>query len=500
MPRPTVPLLRGLVALILAATTPWLLPASAHADSPGTFARTPAFSGAGQAAAVFLPGSVEDLERAAKVAGATGAWVQDGTGAFHLMLVGGPAFLKEGFSARFAGGFTTATPVTLTRPAGTAPARVFSLDPAALAATRTRLQAKDPLLAAASARLLRDADRAMRAGPFAVTDKTKPPPSGDLHDFASQSPYYWPDPAKADGLPYIYRDGEINPERDAIPDDRAFGSMTSNTESLSLAYYFTGDEKYAERAALLLRTWFIDPRTKMNPNLNYGQFVPGKNTGTPAGIIDTHVMPQVVDAIGLIEASPALTSDDRQALAAWFSAYRTWLTTAKLGLDEGKATNNHGTFYDAQVVSISLYLGDEARARTVLEAARERRIAAQIEPSGQQPRELARTKAWSYSVFNLDAMFNLAALGERAGVDLWNYESPDGRGMRRALDWLVPYALGSQPWTAQQITPFMPGELYPLLRRASVAYNSAAYRAAAARIAPTPADADRRMLTIPIAR
>ncbi|MEI7924977.1 MAG: alginate lyase family protein [Chloroflexota bacterium] len=149
--------------------------------------------------------------------------------------------------------------------------------------------------------------------------------------------------------------------------------------------------------------------------------------------------------------------------------------------------------------SISLYLGDEARARTVLEAARERRIAAQIEPSGQQPRELARTKAWSYSVFNLDAMFNLAALGERAGVDLWNYESPDGRGMRRALDWLLPYALGSQPWTAQQITPFVPGELYPLLRRASVAYGSATYRAAAARIAPTPADADRRVLTIPFA-
>ncbi len=470
---------------------------TASAQTPaGGFLAAPAFSAAGQAVVVFGGGSVGQLEAAARGSGAGGVWAQDRSGAYQLLLVGGPAFLNATFADRFGAGFPGLVSVTLTRPPRP---RTFLLDPAALAASRARVLARDPALTAAVARLKRDGDRALTTGPWAVTDKTTLPPSGDAHDYASQSPYYWPDPSTSSGLPYVYRDGQINPERATIPDERGLSSMISTSQSLAVAYYFTGDERYAARAALVLRTWFVDPRTRMNPNLNFAQFVPGKNSGTNSGIIDTNALPEVLDAIGLIDESSALTADDRRGLMQWFTDYLAWLSTSKLGLDEAKTANNHATFYDTQVASIALYLGDATRARTVLEAARARRIATQIEPDGRQPLELARTKAWSYSTFNLEAMFRLAALGDRVGVDLWGYQTSDGRSIRKALDYLVPYATGDQAWTASQITPFVPSELYESLRLAANAYGSAVYRAAAAKAAPPNPDQDRLNLTVPFA-
>src|SRR5213594_2468283 len=122
---------------------------------------------------------------------------------------------------------------------------------------------------------------------------------------------------------------------------------------------------------------------------------------------------------------------------------------SKNGQDEAAATNNHGCWYDAQLASFLLFLGDEAGARQTIESVKDR-IAKQIEPTGEQPRELARTKSFSYSVYNLKALTLLADLGGHVGVDLWHYQTSDGRGIRVALDWLIPFATGEMKWTHEQ--------------------------------------------------
>lgn len=333
----------------------------------------------------------------------------------------------------------------------------------------------------ARARVVREADRALAAGPFSVMQKTRVAPSGDKHDFVSLGPYWWPDPSRPDGLPFIRRDGEVNPESKTGTDDGPFARMSAAVAALAAGYRETADERYAARAALLLRTWFLDPETRMNPNLDLGQGVPGRSTGRGEGLINTRQMPGVVDAARAIERSPSWTGSDRAGLRAWCAAFASWMQTSRNGRQEAAAKNNHGTWYEAQLSALLMYTGrrDEARAR--LENAKAR-LAAQIEPDGRQPLELERTRSWSYSVMNLEGWFTVARLAEEAGVDLWNFRTSDGRSLRGALEYLAPFAAGQAVWPHRQITPFDPAALAPLLDQAAVAWKADHYRELAERL------------------
>src|ERR1044071_9672413 len=292
--------------------------------------------------------------------------------------------------------------------------RVFLTDPRALAEMRRRTRSGDRSFDAPLRRLEEDARKALGAGPFSVTTKASAPPSGDKHDYMSQAPYFWPDPSKPNGLPYLRRDGERNPEINKITDHREMDRMVDAVSALALAYYLKGEEAYAAKAAQLLRAWFLDPATRMNPHLEYAQFIPGVNTGRGIGLIETRGLTRVVDAIGLLEGSRALTDGDERGLKDWFGKFLQWMLVSRNGREEAAAKNNHGTYYDVQVVSYAMFVGRMDLAKQVLELARQKRIAAQIEPDGRQPLELARTKAWSYSNGNLDGLMQLATLGERA--------------------------------------------------------------------------------------
>ena len=360
--------------------------------------------------------------------------------------------------------------------------RVFLLDSAALQRARATAQ-KDPKAPAVQA-LRAQADRDFARPLTSVMDKSETPPSGDKHDYMSLAPYWWPNPSTPNHLPYIRRDGERNPEINGISDHRNFGAMAGTAKTLATAYYVLGDERYADKAAQVLRTWFLDAKTRMNPNLQYAQAVKGINDGRGTGLIETRGIADVVDAIGLLAGSSAWTSTDQQGMKAWMSKYLDWLRNSANGKAEAAARNNHGSFYATQLASIALFLGDDKLAKSTIESVR-KRIEWQVEPDGAQPLELARTKSFSYSVFNLTALFDLARLGDHVGIDLWSYN--DAR-LRTALDYLLPYATGEKNWTRKQIEPLDGRSLVPLLLEASVRYHAAAYRAAAEKIEPHAED------------
>ncbi len=363
---------------------------------------------------------------------------------------------------------------------GQAVPRVFVLDAKILQERRKAVL--DPKTAAHYARpikrLTSDADKAMKVEIAPVTSKTATPPSGDKHDYMSQAPYFWKNPDTKTGFPYIRRDGERNPEILQYPDHTLMDDMVKTVETLSIAYYFTGKEEYAARAATILRMWFLDAKTKMNPNLEYAQAIPGLNTGRGIGIIETHGLIRVVDAIGLLAGSKTWTKDDQSGLETWFSKYMTWLTESKNGRDEAAAKNNHGTIYDVQVASFALFAGKPDIAKKLIESAKANRIAKQIEPDGKQPLELERTKAWSYSTMNLGGFVELAQLGDTVGIDLWNYQTSDGRSIRKAFDWLYPFADGKKKWEYQQIEPLLGERLYDQMRKAKDKYRDDKFKAA----------------------
>lgn len=344
--------------------------------------------------------------------------------------------------------------------------RTLGWEGADLVVVRARLEAGDVVLDPVLAQLRSDADRLLALKPASVLDKTKTAASGDRHDYFSFAPYWWPDPTKPNGLPYIRKDGQTNPESRQGTDRTAFTRTCNAVETLGLAYWFTRDERYAQKAAKLTRVWFLDAATRMNPNLKHAQAIPGINDGRGIGIIESRSLLNLWDGLALVAGSPAWKPADAAAMQAWLTQYLEWLTTSPNGREEAGEENNHGSWYDAQVAGLALIVGRPEEARRVLASVPKNRIARQIEPDGKQPLELGRTKSLSYSLFNLEALVLLARLGREVGLDYWSFATPDGRGLRAALRYVAPFADPDKAWVKEDLEPTDRARIPPLLAEA----------------------------------
>jgi len=332
---------------------------------------------------------------------------------------------------------------------------------------------------------LNSTDKLLMLTPPSVLDKKLIPPSGDKHDFMSVGKYLWPNPATPNGLPYVYKDGMARPGWETYGDYQSLDTMARAVIKLAKLYQNTHKETYAKKAIELLRVWFLDPRTRMNPNMRYANAIPGSHEGTSSGVMHSLIFGAMVDVIPALEASPAWTTDEQQQLRSWFTQFLTWLTQDKQGSKESDSTNNHGSWYDVQVVSIALYIGDTTLAKSILERSKEKRIARMIEPDGSQPLELNRTLSMGYTLFSLSSFCRLATMGESVGVDLWNYETKDGRSIHKALDYILPYFEENKPWPYPQINPLTPSDLKSaasMISQAATIYHNPRYQKVADKI------------------
>ncbi|MEP6676539.1 MAG: alginate lyase family protein [Ferruginibacter sp.] len=330
---------------------------------------------------------------------------------------------------------------------------VFSINAKALEKNKKRIAKRDVSVKLAYEKLLSDADKAMEFDAVSVMEKKNNPPSGDKHDYMSLAPYFWPNPATKDGLPYIRKDGETNPEVKDYKDKEYMPKLCEVVNTLGLAYYFSGDNKYAEHAGKLLRVWFLDPATKMNPNLNYAQAIKGTNDGRGAGLIDSRHFIKLIDGIGLLNGSKDWTADNQAGMKQWFAAYLNWLQTSKNGMDEMHAKNNHGDWYDAQRLSMALFTGDTELAKKIVLNA-ESRLDKQMDSAGFFPLEMERTTSLHYSVFAIEAFINIAQMAEQVDINFWKYTSSSGHSLKRAFDIMYPYLTEEKEWTGPQIKKY----------------------------------------------
>jgi Alginate lyase len=358
---------------------------------------------------------------------------------------------------------------------------VLQMEPGDLLAAKQRWLAHEPMAVAGVRSLMHDANSALTAGPYTLVHKEHPLPGVDSHEYVSLAPYFWPNPDTKDGLPYVRHDGERNPEIREY-DARPFGEMSGRVKTLAMAYYFTDDERYAARATLLIRTWFLNPATRMNPDLQHAQLVKGVNDGRGTGIIESIRLIDVLDSISMMQGSKAWTSADQDGMHRWMADYVKWMHDSKNGKDEEAATNNHGCWFDVQYTAFNLFLGRPEEARQTVESAKAHRVAQQIQPDGTLPRELARTKSFGYCTFCLSALTELADLGRRVDVDLWGFKTKDGRSIAAAINWMLPYVTGQERWKHQQIAKFSPSDFLTILHRAYHVYHDPAYEKAIDRI------------------
>nr|WP_299173663.1 alginate lyase family protein [uncultured Allomuricauda sp.] len=312
------------------------------------------------------------------------------------------------------------------------------------------LAAGNPHLVAALKEIVKNADFELEQPVANVVDEGALPPSGDPHDYYSYSPYWWPNPEDPNG-PYIWRDGEINPDRNTSDISR-IEAMVNRVTSLVPAWYFTGDERYAESAVEQLRAWFLNPATKMNPNVKFGQKRRGHNYNSPSGVLEAWRMRWVIDCAILLESFPGWTEENARALRNWFSQFATWMVESPTGIEESMQPNNHGSWYNAQLILYALYGKNFDLAHKQLDDM-PARIFSQVFIDGRQPQELIRTRSLDYSMYNARALITVARLGRHLDYDLFAYRSLEGRSIKLAVDYMTPFIFGEKEWPIMQIRP-----------------------------------------------
>lgn len=293
--------------------------------------------------------------------------------------------------------------------------------------------------------ILAEADWAMKQKPVTVTASSSPRSAGGLHDFFSEADYFWPNPQNPEG-PYINRDGLTNPDN-FVAHRKAMLGLSKVIGALASAYKLTGDEKYVKQAVIHLKAWFINPETLMNPNLNFAQAVKGQFTGRNYGIIDTIHLMEVAQGVIIMEKSSALDAKTAKGVKDWFAAYLIWLNTSKPGIEEKLVKNNHSTCWAMQVASFAKLCNDQpmldamkVRFKTVL-------LPNQMGVDGSFPLEMSRTKPYGYSIFNLDAMTTLCQILSTPEDNLWNFETSDGKSIKKGIAYLYPFIADKNSWT-----------------------------------------------------
>lgn len=320
-----------------------------------------------------------------------------------------------------------------------------------ISAVRDSFRSNSPGLMDIKHDLVSIADRLLASGPWTITDIPGKAASGDPHDYYSESPYWWPNPADPDG-PYIRKDGLRNPDR-FMGHKNMMQEMAQSVFLLSMAGYFLDAPEYSRHAARILHVWFINDQTRMNPNLNHGQAITNKSTGRGVGIIDTHRLAKMLIGVELLAASGHWSVNEKQQLQKWFSEYLLWLQTSPNGRDEQAQGNNHSTWWAVQAACFGIFSGQTEFLDDLWTYTKKDLLESQIAANGSFPHEEARTRSLDYSYFNLNAFALLFRIASMQGVDLWQYRTSAGAGLESSLTYLSPYITDPGSWPGEQILP-----------------------------------------------
>jgi hypothetical protein len=342
-------------------------------------------------------------------------------------------------------------------------------------------------------RVLKAAGLALSQPPLTITSTRAKWSQGGLNDFYSNADYFWPNPDKPDGLPYIQRDGQSNPGN--FNDHRmAMRKLRDAVAALGAAYKITGDNRYAAKAAPLLRVFFLDPQTRMKPNFQYAQAVPGISPGRSYGIIDALHLVEIPKAVEAMENSAAFSPADLAGSKQWFAALVQWMVTSKNGRQEGAAKNNHSVAFYLQLAVFSEFTGDQLHMAECRRQFKTVFVPNQMAADGSFPQELLRTKPYGYSIFQLDNMAALCQVLSRPDDNLWTFRLPDGRGIQKAVEYLYPFVKDKSTWPLKPDVQAWDGwpARQPFLLFAGLAFGNASYVELWGKLPADPSDAEVR--------
>jgi len=309
-------------------------------------------------------------------------------------------------------------------------------------------------------RLRADAERRMKEGLWTVTADRPPGVAMDIHEYYSEAPYWWPQPDDP-RAPFVRKDGQVNPNR-FLANKTALNSMADAVFALGTAAYMLDEPRYAQRAARIIRTWFLDPKTRMNPSLDNAQAIRNVNSGRGAGILDGRVFIRAVQGMEFLALTGNWDAKEQAATKKWFQDYLHWLLTSPAADAEKHSGNNHASWWAAQAAAIATFVDDDPAQKAIFAYYRERIFPRQIRPDGSAPREEQRTRSLSYSAFNLEAYTVICRIAQLRGVDLWNFSTKGGVTIATVIDYLLPFLTDPKKWPKEQISDFSNDSIYAL--------------------------------------
>jgi hypothetical protein len=280
--------------------------------------------------------------------------------------------------------------------------------------------------------------------PVTVTVSSCKRSAGGVNDYYSEGDYWWPDPSRPAG-PYIQKDGQTNPENFS-DHRRAMVRFSEITATLTSAWLLTGDSKYAQKAVEHLHAWFADPVTMMNPNMLYAQAIWGRFTGRGIGLIDAYHLVEVAQSAKILIDNKAVPETEGEKIKQWFSAFLKWMTTHQYGIDEMNAKNNHGTCWVATAGSMAVVTGNAEIVKMCANRFKTILLPSQMADDGSFPLELKRTKPYGYSLFNIDAMCNVAQILSTPEDNLFDFKTDKGQTLKKGMEFIYPFISDKSKW------------------------------------------------------
>jgi hypothetical protein len=300
-------------------------------------------------------------------------------------------------------------------------------------------------------RLRAEADKRLREGPWTVTSDR---PAGmmdvDPHDYYSEAPFWWPDPDNP-AAHYIRKEGQPNPAR-FMANKIALHAMSDAVFTLGTAAFLLDDTRYANRAERVIHTWFVSPKTRMNPNLEYAQSIPGLADGRGVGILEGRVLIRAIQGMEFLAQTGAWDVKEQAAVRRWFEEYLRWLTESENGQDEKRSGNNHASWWAAQTAAVATFVDNKPVQKMVFDYYRDRLLPRQVRPDGTSPREESTSRPLAYSAYNLEAFATICRIAQVQGVDLWSVKTRSGAGIANVIDYLQGYLADPRRWAKEQVS------------------------------------------------
>jgi hypothetical protein len=300
-------------------------------------------------------------------------------------------------------------------------------------------------------RLRAAAENCLKEGPWSVTADRPKGIDLDLHEYYSESPYWWPDPANPTG-PFVRRNGQPNPAHFGA-NLAALNAMSEAVFTLGAAAFFLDDPRYARRAARNAQTWFIAPRTRMNPTMQHAQTIPGSPTA--GGFGDGRALVRAIQGMEFLAQSANWDLRDHAAVRKWFEEYLRWL--AQSGQDAGnrRSPADRGAWWAAQVAAVATFAEDAGASRTAFDYFDNRILPrqARFNPAGDQA-------AAPPPVANLEGIATLCRVAQVRGVEIWNARTRNGVTVAGLIDSSMPNVSDPKKWNRDQFADFQGDGVY----------------------------------------